>query len=278
MVFDNHMHTLIVRRLKLEADLRKAIEQEELRVFYQPIVRLATGQIAGMEALVRWWHNGSTFIGPARFIEIAEQTGLIVPIGRLVLREACRQARLWHLLFNTDPPLTVSVNVSPRQFKQSDLVADVKSAIEETKLSPRSLFLEITETMAMSDSKNTTRVFRQLKEMGVSICIDDFGTGHSSLSRLRSLPVDVLKIDRSFIRDIEHADDSRETVRLITALAQHFNLKVVAEGIETPGERDCLKDFGCEFGQGYLYSRPVAPDAFQEFLVNTLRNPAEFPV
>jgi len=268
-VFDTEMHALVVRRLKLETELRRAIEQGELRVFYQPIVRLASGRIAGVEALVRWWHNDSEFIGPGDFIDVAEETGLIVPIGRYVLKEACRQAHAWHLLFNTSPLLTTTINVSPRQFAQSNLVADVKAALDETGVEPSSLQLEITETMAMSDPKITARTFSQLKEIGVRLSIDDFGTGHSSLSRLRSYPVDVLKIDQSFVRGIEHDDESREIVHLIVTLAHHLSLKVIAEGIETQAQRAYLQQFGCEFGQGYLYSPPVDHAALERFLAGT---------
>jgi PAS domain S-box-containing protein len=256
-VFDTQMHALVVQRLKLETELRKAIEHEDLRVFYQPIVRLASGQIIGVEALVRWWHNKSEFIGPDDFIQVAEETGLIVPLGRFVFREACRQAHAWHLRFPTNPPLTTTINISPRQFAQSHLVSDVKAALDETKVAPETLQLEITETMAMSDPKVTARIFSQLKDIGIRLSIDDFGTGYSSLSRLYSFPVDVLKIDRSFVRGIEHDVESREIARLIVTLAHHLNLRVIAEGIETPGQMAYLEQFGCEFGQGYLYSRPV---------------------
>jgi PAS domain S-box-containing protein len=266
-VFDTEMHALVVRRLTLETELRKAIERDELRVFFQPIVRLATGQIAGAEALVRWWHNRSEIVGPADFIEVAEETGLIVPIGRWMLKHACRQAHEWHLRYSTDSPMTITINVSPRQLAQSNLVADVKSALEETKIAPAALQLEITESMAMSNPKVTTRIFSQLKEMGVSLSIDDFGTGHSSLSRLRSFPVDVLKIDRSFIRGIEQDVESREIAQLIVTLAHHLDLKVIAEGIETRGQQAYLEQFGCEFGQGYLFSPPVDHDAFEKLLV-----------
>jgi len=274
-VFDTQMHAQVVRRLKVETELRRAIEHEDLRVFYQPIVRLATGHIAGVEALVRWWHNESEFLYPADFIEVAEETGLIVPIGRWVFKEACRQAHAWHLLFNTDPLLITTINVSPRQFAQSNLVADVISALEETKVAPWSLQLEITETMAMSDSKVTARIFSQLKEIGIRLSIDDFGTGHSSLSRLRSFPVDVLKIDRSFIRGVEEDVESREIVHLIVTLAHYLHLKVVAEGIETPGQRAYLEQFGCEFGQGYLFSPPVDAIALQKLLYSLSPDSAE---
>jgi EAL domain-containing protein (putative c-di-GMP-specific phosphodiesterase class I) len=260
------MHSIVVRRLKVETELRKAIEHGDLRVFYQPIVRLSTGRIAGAEALVRWWHNKSEMVGPEDFIEVAEETGLIVPIGRWILKEACRQAHAWHLLYNTESPMTITINVSPRQLAQSNLVADVKAALDETRIAPSALQLEITESMAMSNPKVTTRIFSQLKDMGVSLSIDDFGTGHSSLSRLRSFPVDVLKIDRSFSRGIEENVESREIARLIVTLAHHLDLKVIAEGIETPGQQAYLEQFGCEYGQGYLYSPPVDHLEFEKLL------------
>jgi EAL domain-containing protein (putative c-di-GMP-specific phosphodiesterase class I) len=244
------------------------LDQDELRVFYQPIVRLATGQIAGVEALVRWWRNGAEFMGPGDFIEIAEETGLIVPIGRWVFREACSQAHAWHLLFPDAPPLTTTINISPRQLSQSNLFAEVKSALDETGVAPETLQLEITESMAMGDPKTTARIFSQLKELGVRLSIDDFGTGHSSLSRLRSFPVDVLKIDRSFVRSIEHELDGREIARLIVTLAHHLGLRVIAEGIETPGQRGMLQHFGCDYGQGYLYSRPVDGETLTKLLAN----------
>jgi PAS domain S-box-containing protein len=267
-VFDTEMHALVVRRMNLETELRKAIEGGEFRVFYQPIVRLATGKIAGVEALVRWWRNGSEYIGPAHFIEVAEETGLIVPLGLWVFKEACRQGHAWHQLFGTDPPLTVTINVSPCQLAQSNLVADVRAVLEETKMDPGTLQLEITESMAMGDPKFAMRIFTQLKDLGVRLSIDDFGTGHSSLSRIRSFPVDVLKIDRSFVRGIESDVESREIARLIVTLAHHLNLKVIAEGIETAGQQTFLEQFGCEFGQGYFYSTPIDGAALQKLLVS----------
>jgi len=184
-------------------------------------------------------------VGPADFIEVAEETGLIVPIGRWILREACRHAHEWHLLFHTDPLLTVTVNVSPRQFAQSNIVADVRSALDESKVDPWSLQLEITESVAMSDPQKAMRIFSQLKDLGVRLSIDDFGTGHSSLSRLRGFPVDVLKIDKSFITGIEQNIESREIARLIVMLAHHLQLKVIAEGVETLQQRAYLEQFGC---------------------------------
>jgi PAS domain S-box-containing protein len=276
-VFDKHMHALVVRRLNLESELRKAIERGELRVLYQPIVRLTTGRIGGVEALLRWWRNDSCLVGPADFIDVAEETGLIVPIGRWILKEACRQAHQWHGLIASDPLVTVAVNVSARQFAQSNLVADVQAALEESHVDPWSLHLEITESAAMGDPVKATRIFSQLKELGVRINIDDFGTGHSSLSRLRGFPVDMLKIDRSFVTGIEKDDESREIAHLIVALAHHLRLKVTAEGIETEEQRLCLEQFGCEFGQGYLFSHPVPHDVIQDLLSAQLVAPMATP-
>jgi predicted signal transduction protein with EAL and GGDEF domain len=222
-VFDSDMHALVNRRLKLESELRKSIERHELRVLYQPIVHLATGRLHGVEALLRWWRNDSELVGPADFIQVTEETGLIVPFGQWILRETCRQAHEWHMRFVTDPLLTATVNVSPRQFAQSNIVADVKSALQESGLDPWALQLEITESVAMSDPQKAARIFSERKNLGVRLSIDDFGTGHSSLSRLRGFPVDVLKIDRSFISAIEHDGDSREIARLIITLGHHLN-------------------------------------------------------
>jgi PAS domain S-box-containing protein len=265
-VFDSDMHALVNQRLKLESELRKSIERNELRVLYQPIVHLGTGRLHGVEALLRWWRNDSELVGPVDFIQVAEETGLIVPFGQWILKETCRQAHEWHMRFLTDPLLTATVNVSPRQFSQSNIVADVKSALQESGLDPWALQLEITESVAMSDPQKAARIFSELKNLGVRLSIDDFGTGHSSLSRLRRFPVDVLKIDRSFISAIEHDRDSREIARLIITLGHHLNLKVIAEGIETPGQRRYLEEFGCELGQGYLFSAPVSHDVIENML------------
>jgi len=272
-VFDAHMHTLVVQRMKLETELRKAVERGEFRVFYQPIVRLSTGQITGVEALVRWLRNETEIVCPADFIGVAEETGLIVPINRWVFQEACRQGHGWHSRFGGDPRLTVSVNVSPRQLVHSDLVADLKSALDETGMDPRCLHLEITETMAMSDPQIASRVFSQIKDIGISLSIDDFGTGHSSLSRLRGFPVDILKIDRSFISGVEREGDDSEIAHLIVMLAHQLHLKVVAEGIETSGQRDCLKQFGCDFGQGFFFSRAVDHIALEKLLERQRMDP-----
>jgi PAS domain S-box-containing protein len=276
-VFDTQMHALVVRRLNLESELRKSIEREELRVLYQPIVNLTTGRMAGVEALIRWWRYNSILVGPGEFIDVAEETGLIVPMGRWILKEACRQAYEWQARLKSDSPFTTTVNVSPRQFAQSNIVADVKAALDETKVNPASMQLEITESVAMNDPQKATRIFAQLKELGVRLSIDDFGTGHSSLSRLRGFPVDVLKIDRSFITGIEQDQENREIAHLIVTLAHHLHLKVIAEGIETLAQRSYLEQFGCEFGQGYLFSEPVGRLAIEDLFAIGFRSLGDLP-
>jgi len=274
-VFDTQMHPMVVRRLNLESELRKCIERDELRVLYQPIVNLTTGRIAGVEALIRWWRYDSILVGPSDFIEVAEETGLIVPIGRWILKEACRQSCEWQGRMKSDTPFTTTINVSPRQFARSNLVADVKAALDETKVNPVNIQLEITESAAMSDPQKAMRIFSQLKELGIRLSIDDFGTGHSSLSRLRGFPVDVLKIDRSFITGIEKDEESREIAHLIVTLAHHLHLKVIAEGVETSGQRSYLEQFGCEFGQGYLFSEPVGRLAIEDLAAIGFRGTAD---
>jgi PAS domain S-box-containing protein len=265
-VFDEEMHALGVKRLKCESELRKALTKDQLVVFYQPIVEMTTGLIRGCEALVRWKHPERGLLGPKEFIDVAEETGLIVPIGRWILREACRQATVWQGLFPSDPALTITVNVSQRQFVQGDVVADVKAALEESGIPPQSLNIEVTETLAMSEPKTVLRILSQIRELGVRISLDDFGTGHSSLSRLRGFPLDVLKIDQAFVRGIEKNNEGREIARLIVTLGQHLHLKVIAEGVEVEEQKAYLMDFGCGFAQGYLYSAPIEADALQQLL------------
>jgi EAL domain-containing protein (putative c-di-GMP-specific phosphodiesterase class I) len=267
-VFDTEMHAAVVSRLKLETELRKSIDREELCIHYQPIVRMSTRQIVGFESLVRWKRPEFSLQSPVNFIDVAEETGLIVPIGRWVLREACRQASVWQKVYPCDPPLTATVNVSPRQFAHTNLIAEVYSAVHESGIDPKTLQLEITETTALNDTKTTSQVLAQLQDKGISVSIDDFGTGYSSLSRLRRFPVDVLKIDRSFVGGMENDLETREIVRLIVMLGHQLHLKVIAEGVETKEQQDYLREFQCDFGQGYLYSPPVGAEEFEKLLVS----------
>jgi PAS domain S-box-containing protein len=264
--FDEEMHTKAVELLQLETELRQAVDGEEFVLHYQPIVLLGTGETSGFEALLRWQHPVAGLLYPDRFLSVMEKTGLIVPLGKWIFQEACRQAQSWQSPLGPQANLTVMVNVSPRQFTCPDLVSDVEGALRETGMDPHRLHLEVTESAAMADPERSKHLLAQLKELGISISIDDFGTGHSSLSRLRRFPVDVVKIDRSFITHMDTDEESRKIVHLIIDFAHTVNLKVVAEGIESAAHRDQLKSLGCEYGQGYFYSKPVDQEGVERWL------------
>ena len=256
-VFDTAMHATAVTRLKLETELRKAIEHGELRVHYQPIVRLSDTKIVGFEALVRWERPHVGLVLPAEFIVVAEESGLILPMNRWLRLEACHKMRSWQAEFPSNPPLTLSLNVTAKEFAHPGLINDIVQALEQTGLEPSSLQLEIVETVAMRDAEKPENVLRQAKSLGVRLSIDDFGTGYSSLSRLRHFPADTLKIDRSFISRMDIDADNRAVVRTIVALAHNLGLTVVAEGTETLEEVNELLAIDCEYAQGYFFSRPV---------------------
>jgi EAL domain-containing protein (putative c-di-GMP-specific phosphodiesterase class I) len=269
------MHTVAVKRLRLETDLRRALELGEFRVHYQPIVSLECGRIVGFEALSRW-QRPEGLLSPAHFIQIAEEIGIILPMNRLLLREACLQLRTWHSQFCCDPPLTMSVNVSPREFTQPDLAAQIKAILLEVGIDPSSIKVEITETIAMADPQRSSLVLSELKALGVHISIDDFGTGYSSLSRLQGFSVDSLKIDRAFISRIDTDSETREIVRVIITLAHNLGLKVVAEGAETAEQVRLLKQLKCEFVQGYFFARPGDHAAAQALLSKYKAGPHSF--
>jgi PAS domain S-box-containing protein len=264
-VFDTAMHTIAVKRLRLETDLRRALERREFRVHYQPIVSLQSGKIVGFEALSRW-QRPEGLLSPAHFIQIAEETGIILPMNRLLLREACLQLRAWHSEFPCDPPLTISVNVTPKEFAQPDLADQMKTILVETGVHPSSINVEITETIAMADPQRSSLVLAELKALGVHISIDDFGTGYSSLSRLQGFPVDTLKIDRAFISKIDTDSETSEIVRIIVMLAHNLGLKVVAEGAETAEQVRVLRQLKCELVQGYFFAPPGDHAAAQALL------------
>jgi diguanylate cyclase (GGDEF)-like protein len=250
--------------LSLETDLRSAVENDEFVLFYQPQVNLATGQVVGVEALVRWQHPQRGLLSPAQFIGLAEESGLIVPIGNWVLRKACQQVRAW-----SDaglPPLRMAVNVSSLQFQQVNFCSTVKAIINESGVDPDYIELELTESIVMHHGTLVLDTLRELKQIGVMLAIDDFGTGFSSLSYLRRFPIDCLKIDQSFIRDIESMPVNEAIVRAIIALAQSLSLEVVAEGIETESELAVLKTCHCPQAQGYHYLRPLPADDFMTWL------------
>jgi PAS domain S-box-containing protein len=267
--FDQEMHTKAVTRLDLETDLRRAVDEQEFRLHYQPIVQLETGRIAGFEALVRWQRQGC-LVFPDSFIGVAETTGLIVPLGKWILHEACREAQLWQARFPQAPALSVTVNVSPRQFAHPQLVSDIQEALDETGIDPCRLHLELTESVAMADPSRTQQILSQLKDLGVGICLDDFGTGHSSLSRLRRFPVDILKIDRSFVSHMDADAEARQIAHLIIEFAHMVKLQVIAEGVETSAQVGHLRSLGCEFGQGYFFSKPVDHDGVKQVLAASL--------
>jgi diguanylate cyclase (GGDEF)-like protein len=267
-IFDKAMRARAMDRLGLERDMRRAVERRELFLQYQPIVSLATGSLRGFEALVRWQHPERGLIPPAKFIPIAEETGMIIPVGKWVLGEACRQMSRWQKLSRLDGPLPVSVNLSGKQFLQPDLLEQIQEVLRETGLDPRGLKLEITETVVMENIETATHTLEQLRALGVELSIDDFGTGYSSLSYLQRFPVSTLKIDRSFISRMTESDGTAEIVRTIMQLAQNLGMDVVAEGVETESQRAQLRDFECEFGQGYFFSRPMDGDAAEALLLN----------
>jgi len=255
-VFDHGMHARAVSRLQLESDLRQAVEQKEFCVYYQPIVSLQTGRLNGFEALVRWNHPRRGLVQPADFIPVAEETGLIVPIGQWVLNEACAHVRQWQIDSPTHRSLSLSVNLSARQVAQPDLLERIKEALEASKLSPHCLKLEITESVVMENAEAAALMFKQLRALGVQLSIDDFGTGYSSLSYLHRFPLNYLKIDRSFVMRLTTENDNA-IVRTISTLARNLGMEVIAEGIETEEQYQQLRMLGCEYGQGFLFSRPV---------------------
>jgi diguanylate cyclase (GGDEF)-like protein/PAS domain S-box-containing protein len=265
-IFDRTMHDDAVALLRLETDLRRAVERKEFRVHYQPIVLLATGRISGFEALLRWQHPERGLLSPVDFLTVAEETGLIIPIGQWLLGEACRQTRAWQEQFDAFPPLAISVNLSSRQFLQPDLLDRVGEALLGADLDAGSIKLEITESVVMENAEEAVAMIGQLRDMGIGIFVDDFGTGYSSLSHLHHFPVDTLKIDRSFINRMSARDENSEIVSTIIALAHSMHLQVVAEGIETPEQLSQLKALHCEYGQGFLLSRPVDADSAGELI------------
>ncbi|MHB0968767.1 MAG: putative bifunctional diguanylate cyclase/phosphodiesterase [Thermoanaerobaculia bacterium] len=263
------MNARAIEMLEIESDLRRAIVRDELRLHYQPLVDVGGDHVFGVEALLRWQHPERGLLQPEAFIGMAESSGLIVPIGNWVLREACRQAKTWHRQFGIE--LIVCVNLSPRQFQHCELADQVRAALNDSGLRPKYLELEITETDAMKDVDTTIRVLRELKTLGVRIAIDDFGTGYSSLSYLRQFPVDTLKLDQSFVAEITVPEDGAIASGVI-AMAHSLQLKVLAEGVETLGQLDFLKTHACDRLQGFLFSRPLTPPMFEKYVAHRGRS------
>ncbi|MFD2442958.1 EAL domain-containing protein [Bacillus sp. CGMCC 1.16607] len=268
VLFDPNMSRKLLEKVALENDLRRAINQEELSLYYQPQVNSCTGKMIGVEALVRWNHPENGIVSPGKFIPIAEETGLIVPIGKWVINEACRQMKEWQL--KGYPSMKISVNLSFRQFFQEDLIETVSDALQNSGLDPQFLELEITESMTINVNL-AIKILNQLKELGVSIAVDDFGTGYSSLSYLNKYPIDLLKIDQSFIRNINIDKNYEVLLGTIISMAQHLNLELIAEGVETVEQVNFLKEKQCLGIQGYLISKPMTNIDFERFLeMNTI--------
>jgi EAL domain-containing protein (putative c-di-GMP-specific phosphodiesterase class I) len=265
-VFDKSMYERAMDRLELENDLRRAIEQEEFVVHYQPIVNLLTDELWGLEALVRWEHPERGLLDPDEFVPVAEQSGLVVPMGEMVLGEACRRAVEWQRQFPRAPPLAISVNLSGRQLRRPDLQEVIGQALEESGLSASSLSLDITEGVYISALNANTAAFERLKALGIRISLDDFGTGYSSLSYIKRLPADILKIDKSFIRGFGVEVEDTAIVQTIIGLTHIIGMEVVAEGVEIEEQAVLLEEMGCDFAQGFYFSRPLPPEEMPGFL------------
>ncbi len=265
-IFDPSMNRKARDRFRLEAELRHALERGEFQLHYQPLISFRTGRIDGWEALIRWKHPERGMVSPLDFIPLAEETGLILPIGQWVLHEACRQASGWQLRHPTAPPRMINVNLSMRQFQQKDLVEMVTRVLSEQRLHPRHLKLEITESVMMKDPDASIEAMQQFKSLNVNLVIDDFGTGYSSLSYLKRFPVDALKVDKSFVDRLGQDTEDTAIVEAIISLSRALGLRVTAEGIETREQFERLKSMGCDQGQGYYFSRPLPAAAMEELL------------
>jgi diguanylate cyclase (GGDEF)-like protein len=264
--YHSDMHAVALDRLEREGALRRGLDRGELVIHYQPVVALPAGRVSGFEALVRWQHPEHGLLPPSDFITLAEETGLVGELGRQVLSSACTQVRAWQRSHPDFEPLTVSVNVSPRQLQSDELIGDVEASLRESGLAPAALVLEITETAMMCDTDATIRRLEALRALGVRLAVDDFGTGYSSLSYLQRFPVDTLKIDRSFVSTVGSESVDVSLAPAIVSLANTLHLTAVAEGVETELQAEVLATLGCQFAQGFLFSRPLAPGAVAEVL------------
>lgn len=265
-VFNSAMQARALAVLQLETDLRQAIDNQEFLLHYQPIFSLRNQEIIGLEALIRWQHPTRGLVSPGDFIPVAEETGLIVPIGYWALRQACQQLRFWQQQFILNPSLFIAVNISGRQFAQPDLVEQVRRILRETELNAKHLKLELTESTVMEDVESATTMLSKLHNLGIQLSIDDFGTGYSSLAYLSRFPIDTLKIDKSFVNNVDTDPEKMEIIRTIVMLAWNLGMDVVAEGVETTKQQVQLKALQCESGQGYFFSKPLNSEAITEFL------------
>jgi len=278
VVFDSSMKEHDMERLELETDLRRALETDQLRVHYQPIIHLENERVCEVEALVRWQHPTRGLIDPIQFIQIAEETGLILPLGEWVLTQACLQAKAWQQQYPLVVPLSVSVNLSARQLQQPDVVERVAAVLAATGLAPDYLKLEITESTMMVGLNTVLLKLNQLRDLGIRIAVDDFGTGYSSISYLSTLPIDTLKVDRSFIQRLGQKSEDRAILQAIISLAKTLNLRVTSEGIESVEQLGALRDMLCDFGQGYYFSRPLTCDAMTALLASQSADISAAPI
>jgi EAL domain-containing protein (putative c-di-GMP-specific phosphodiesterase class I) len=263
-IFSDKMDQIIQHRVEIESELHGALENDQIRVLYQPIVDLATREIKIVEALVRWQHPARGLLLPADFLDVAEETGLIIPLGRIVLREACQQVRRWREGFK--PDVRVSVNLSATQLHVASLVDDVRSALEAASVDADALIIEVTEGALIGDVAGAAVTLKSLRSLGVSIAIDDFGTGYSSLSHLQHFQVDAIKVDKSFVDGVCGGTEEATLTRTVLAIGSEFCLQVIAEGVESEDQDAELRRLGCTCAQGFLYARPVAADAVDELL------------
>jgi EAL domain-containing protein (putative c-di-GMP-specific phosphodiesterase class I) len=253
--YSEEMNTNAVKRLRTEYELRRAMERREFVLYYQPKVRLSDQAIVGVECLIRWEHPERGLLSPYEFIEVAEETGAIVDMGNWIIQEACQTGKL--LYEQAKRSIQIAINISPRQFKDQNLVATIRRNLRETGLNPAMLEIEITETMLMGDIEAVSMTVQQLHELGVRLAIDDFGTGYSSLSYLKKFPINTVKVDRSFIMDIPESEDDKAITSAVIAMAHKLNMDVVAEGVETKAQYDFLVQHDCEYAQGFLFAKPL---------------------
>jgi EAL domain-containing protein (putative c-di-GMP-specific phosphodiesterase class I) len=272
-VFEASMHAAALERLEMEHDLRQAIERGELAVQYQPIVWIESGQMSGVEALIRWPHPTKGMIPPDRFIPLAEETGLIVPLGMFVLERACADAAAWEAI-HPDNPLRIGVNLSVRQLGRPNIAGEIRSVLKRTGISPERITLEITESAVMREGDETAAKLQRLRSAGLKIAIDDFGTGYSSLSYLARFPIDMIKIDKAFVRQVGRGAKNSALLRAIVGLGHSLGVEIVAEGIETAAQAKVLEPLGCR-GQGYFYSKPVASERILELMAEPSIKPVE---
>jgi diguanylate cyclase (GGDEF)-like protein len=266
--YKKFMNASARKRLAVENELYRAIENKEMQLYYQPRINVITGNVVSLEALLRWENTDKGFIPPSEFIPIAEETGLIIPLGEWVLNTACRQKKDWEAL--ELPPFSISVNISGKQFQQEKFIKTVSDVIQDSLIDPRDLELEITENVLMQNAGKTVDMLSELKEMGLQLSMDDFGTGYSSFSYLKQFPLDILKVDRSFVKDIPEKLESCTIVNAIISMAHSLNLTVVAEGVETKKQLVYLSNLRCDEIQGFYYSKPLSVDQITAFLENSM--------